>query len=432
MSRRVKVQTTLHESLQRVFDAKGKSPLSSLHQKAWAAFESRGFPGLKEESFQYVKWGALFSQTFKRSPIVPIEESLLKEALAPYENQNVLVFYNGSFVLESSCFQDVEDELVILPLREAYSTYSTFIDQFFESEIEKERDPFALLSLALFSEGLFIYVPKNTSVEKELFILEIQDGSSSISTPMTLISLGAQASLKLSRSRYSSHGSEGLNLSYEGFHLNHEAKLIQAEAILGSKQIELCSKRVHQAKLSQFKDIQVALGGDQMRSSYRVELLGEGAESDILSLSALKGGEQSHTHILMEHRAPHCTSRQLVKNLLNEESSSSFEGKIRVESWAQKTNAYQLNANCILSDQASAYSKPNLEIFADDVKASHGSTTGQVDPEQLFYLRSRGLSQEKANQILLSGFCEEILQEISSLIIKEQVELNFEPYFDLS
>lgn len=432
MSRRLKVQTTLHQSLQRVFDAKGKSPLSSLHHKAWVAFENRGLPHSKEESFQYVKWGSLFSQTFKRSLLSPIDESLVNEALAPYNDENVLVFYNGSFLLESSRIKDVEEELVILPLSEAYSTYSTFIDQFFESEIQKERDPFALLSLALFSQGLFIYVPKHISVQKELFILEILDGCSSISTPTTLISLGAQASLKLSRSRYSADNSQGLNLSYEGFHLNHEAKLIQTEAILDSKQIEWCSKRVHQAKLSHFKDIQVALGAEQMRSSYGVELLGEGAESEILSLSALKGNEQSHTHILMEHRAPHCTSRQLVKNLLNEESSSSFEGKIRVESWAQKTNAYQLNANCILSDQASAYSKPNLEIFADDVKASHGSTTGQVDPEQLFYLRSRGLSQERANAILLSGFCEEILKEIPSLKIKEQVELNFETYFDLS
>ncbi len=137
-------------------------------------------------------------------------------------------------------------------------------------------------------------------------------------------------------------------------------------------------------------------------------------------------------HILVVHKAEECTSRQLVKTLLDDQSIASFEGKILVDSIAQQTNAYQLNHNCLLSDDASAYSKPNLEIFADDVKASHGSTTGQIDKDQLFYLRSRGLEEKLAKKLLLKAFCTEVLDEISHEAMKEKIFKNLSNYFECS
>jgi Fe-S cluster assembly protein SufD len=141
----------------------------------------------------------------------------------------------------------------------------------------------------------------------------------------------------------------------------------------------------------------------------KVELAEENSEVQLFGLAKLKGSEESHVNILIEHQAPNTRSQQLFKNVLFDEAKSSFEGKIYVHPIAQKTMAYQRNANLLLSDKAVAHAKPNLEIFADDVKASHGATIGQLDEEEMFYLRSRGLSREEAMSWLVEGFCKEIL-----------------------
>lgn len=143
--------------------------------------------------------------------------------------------------------------------------------------------------------------------------------------------------------------------------------------------------------------------------SVKVELAEEQAEVQLFGLAKLKDKEQSHVNILIEHQAPNTRSRQLFKNVLFDQSKATFEGKIYVHSIAQKTQAYQRNSNLLLSDEATAHAKPNLEIFADDVKASHGATFGQLDEEEMFYLRSRGLSRQDAQEWLIDGFCKEIL-----------------------
>jgi Fe-S cluster assembly protein SufD len=123
----------------------------------------------------------------------------------------------------------------------------------------------------------------------------------------------------------------------------------------------------------------------------------------------------------MEHKAPHCRSLQLFKTALNDFSSSSFEGKIIVRQAAQKTEAFQLNNNLLLSDHSSANSKPNLEIFADDVKASHGSTVGQLDKEQVFYMKTRGFNEETAKNLLVYSYCQEVIDQISIPSLKESL-----------
>jgi Fe-S cluster assembly protein SufD len=148
------------------------------------------------------------------------------------------------------------------------------------------------------------------------------------------------------------------------------------------------------------------------RSTFRVALAGEGASIKLQGLWRLKNSEQTAIRVMMEHLAPHCHSLQKFKGVLSDTSKSHFEGKILVRPIAQKTEAYQINNNLLLGEYALARSKPNLEIFADDVKASHGATTSQVDKEHLFYLKSRGLSESLAKELLVTGFCQEILNQI--------------------
>jgi Fe-S cluster assembly protein SufD len=153
-------------------------------------------------------------------------------------------------------------------------------------------------------------------------------------------------------------------------------------------------------------------GSPGFRRDYSVALLGERSEAHLKGLTALGGKAESHIHVHMDHIAPLCQSRQFFKNVLIEKGRSSFTGKIYVRRPAQKTEAYQLNKNLLLSDLATANTKPNLEIFADDVKASHGATVAQLDEDQLFYLRTRGIPCSEAKGLLTMGFCQEILEDI--------------------
>jgi Fe-S cluster assembly protein SufD len=171
---------------------------------------------------------------------------------------------------------------------------------------------------------------------------------------------------------------------------------------------------------SRFEAWNVLSGGQLSRFSSRISLNGENGEALLQGIWMLNENHQAHTHVVMDHHAPHCHSLQKFKGVMADISQASFEGKILVRQPAQKTEAYQLNNNLILGDHAIAYSKPNLEIFADDVKASHGATVTQIDEEQLFYLNSRGIGSSDAKKLLVQGFCREIIDQIPFTSLREQ------------
>ena len=169
-----------------------------------------------------------------------------------------------------------------------------------------------------------------------------------------------------------------------------------------------------------FESTSLSEGHAIAREDYKVTLAGENSEVLLQGLWVLDGQAQHHVHVLMEHTAPHCRSMQLFKGVLDGVSRSSFEGKIHVHQAAQKTESYQLNHNLLLEDKAIAHSKPNLEIFADDVKASHGATIGQLDPELVFYLKTRGVTPEVAKGLLVAGFCAEVLDKVPLATLRQQ------------
>jgi Fe-S cluster assembly protein SufD len=167
------------------------------------------------------------------------------------------------------------------------------------------------------------------------------------------------------------------------------------------------------------KTVDLGSGTKVTRRDYQVTLEEPYANAKTYGLNYLTQKNQSHTHVLMKHLAESCTSSQLFKTILDDEAVSSFEGKIYVHSKAQKTESYQLNKNLVLNEKAKAHSKPNLEIFADDVKASHGATIGQLSLEDLFYMQSRGVALQEAKKLCVQGFLAEILEEVDVLTLKK-------------
>ena len=177
-------------------------------------------------------------------------------------------------------------------------------------------------------------------------------------------------------------------------------------------QIVLSDFRATLKSNATLKHLALTTSGSLNRNRLKLALLGDNASTLLQGLWSLSENHQCHTNVHVEHVFPNCRSLQKFKGVLKKQAQSSFEGKIYVHPEAQKTEAYQLNQNLLLSDAAVANAKPNLEIFADDVKASHGATMSEVDEEQLFYLQSRGLTKERARTLLVSGFIQEILDQI--------------------
>lgn len=192
-----------------------------------------------------------------------------------------------------------------------------------------------------------------------------------------------------------------------------ELVIIQEESYESSIEVTL-------KKCSRLKIFTFCLGG-KIKNSLKIDLKGELATASLFGLSIAGGNEIMENHILMRHEVGHTESRQTYKSILSDRAFCVFDGKIRVEKGADKSNAYQLNKNILLSDEATMNSKPQLEIFADDVKCTHGATTGQIDREAIFYLKSRGIGEDEARKILIEAFVEDLVSGINEKELRESI-----------
>jgi len=357
-----------------------KDPLMSSRQKGWDLFEKIGEPLPRQEAFQYLSKAPVFPE--------PAERPMFK--MAPRAG---LTFVDGFF--EESLSQ-VPKPLVCSSLSGAMLSYGLFLQSRMTRLLKEETDPMAALNGAFQGQGAFLYLPPKCKAA--LHVTQIFTGSGFCS-PRLHIYLGRGAELHLTQK---SEGKASLCNSLIDFVLDEGAKLTFLDDASGDFQ-------AIRATLKRDSKCKAVLLGANTRSSIRAQLAEENSEVEVFGLARLDGEMESHVHALVEHIAPHTRSRQHFKSVLKGKSRFSFEGKIFVKPAAQKTEAYQLNNTLVLSDEAASYAKPNLEIFADDVKASHGATTGQLDEEALFYFRSRGLDLQQAKQWLIEGFCKEIL-----------------------
>jgi Fe-S cluster assembly protein SufD len=375
-----------------------KDLLHTLRKRSWDRFQEIGMPKRKQEAFQYV--------TMERLSLPPLAP---KTSLFPQKNR--IVFSNGYFQ-----GGEFPSPLVCIPLDAAMRSYGMFLQNRIVRSLKEEKDPFAALNGACLGSGAFLYIPPGAQIEEPLEI-DFLASSTEMSSPRLQIYMGKGSSLKLIL-RTSSETKDSFSNSLVDAALDEGASLeiYESQKSLGTS---FHSCRATLKRDSRFRSLSFSQGSVLSRTSIQVQLLEENSEALIEGLIRMKSDVQNHIHALVEHAAPHTRSRQRFKCMLEDTSRSSFEGKILVRPIAQKTEAYQINNNLLLSPGAVAFSKPNLEIFADDVKASHGSTIGQLDMEELFYLQSRGLPLLEAQKWLSSGFCQELINAAPALFRKE-------------
>ncbi len=396
--------TQLHQ----LFQANG----NAFREKSWARLLELGLPTKSDEAFRYVPLRELYKASFGLSPFAPMEKESFADAILPECVHSYLVFVDGHFSPVLSDLSALPPQIVLLPLEEAMRSHGSFLQQHLARSLKEENDPFALLNLALHQKGVFFYLPPHLQMPCPVQVLHLFSGKQAVvSCPRLHLVLGAQSKLSCVTTSYG----QGTQLFVPATEITLEegAKLewIQAvECPADSWQLE--SVRASLKKNARLCARNFTFGAKAVRQSYRIVLKGEEASADLNGLWVLKGNHTAHVHAVVEHEAPSTRSMQLFKGVLSDASQSSFEGKILVRKEAQKTQAYQLNKNLILSQGAIANSKPNLEVFADDVKASHGATVSQLNPDQLFYLSTRGIDRITAQHLLVSGFCREMIEPI--------------------
>ncbi|MDP1879945.1 MAG: Fe-S cluster assembly protein SufD [Parachlamydiaceae bacterium] len=400
---------------------------SKMRQRAWDHFITLGLPSKKMEAYRYIKLKQLFSQFYQGSRLPEVDSQEIASYILPESKRSFLVFVNGHYVPSLSNREAIPSNVVISTFQEASQTYGTFLNNQWTRSLKEEQDSFAALNGAIHQNGLFLYVPPKCIVDVPVQIIHLTLGNNpwQMMTPRLQISVGAQSEINFVMSQKDKGG--------QGYFVNHVTEISLEEAARVHFTQIFCDLhpegwyfdafRANLKRDSHLKTVCVTEGSATVRTDYRISLIGENAEALLNGVCMLADKREAHSHIFMDHQAPNCRSYQLFKGVLNDFARSSFEGKIMVRQIAQKTEAFQLNNHLILNDHAHADSKPNLEIFADDVKASHGATVGQLNADQLFYMKTRGFSDHEARNLLIYGFCEEVIEQIPVDSLKDEISL---------
>src|SRR5258706_4468311 len=388
-------------------------------------FQKLGLPGNKTEEYRFTPITKALEKNFNFDQANPIDSKIksIDPFLIPDLEASIIVFINGIYTSDFSKVISPENEIKISDLRKAVNQDEAPI--YFEKYLKTSADTFSALNSALWQDGVFVQVPAQTKVEKPLLILHINDAEKSQSISHTRLVVVLEEGSELTLIERS--GSTGEN---NIFHTFAEEIIVKENASLDYVKIQndegklhqVANTMIHQSDKSKLNTFTLTLSGALIRNNFNIAIDGENCESHFYGLYLLNGSTLADNHTVVDHLKPNSYSNELYKGVMDGNSKGVFNGKIFVRPHAQKTNAFQSNRNILLTDTATINTKPQLEIWADDVKCSHGCTSGQLDEEALFYLRSRGISLNEAKAILLYAFAVETLQPIKNPALKNYLD----------
>ncbi|MBX7203320.1 MAG: Fe-S cluster assembly protein SufD [Bacteroidia bacterium] len=412
------MEHTLKERLLEVFtqhDLAAKSAfigLEGFRNTAFETFKAKGFPGRKHEEYRFLNFEPLFKPAHEIQPVA----NTLKEPAYPEWDKDCfrIVVINGQLIRQWSNLDGLPSAITIGSLQEALEMKNVKALAAIGTLASNDDDPFVALNSALFNQGVFIHIPDKVTLDKPLHLYITNQGNTHLFTqPRILVIAGKQANASLIQHFATATLPASFTNSLCEVQADEDANItmycVQNEE---ENQSLVNTIEAHISKFCNFKTVTVTLGGKLVRNNLNVVLDSAECEAHLYGYYHPKNQQTFDNHTLVDHKFPHCNSNELYKGVVEEGGHAVFNGKVFVRKDAQKTNAFQNNKNILLSDDATVNTKPQLEIYADDVKCSHGSSTGYLDPEQLFYLRSRGISLEKARALLLKAYAAEVLDQI--------------------
>lgn len=396
----------------------GPSWLREQRRRAIARFAERGVPTTRDEEWKYTSLAPLAAMPLDLSA-EGAGEAPTDEALAPFligpAAWSRLVFVNGRYVAKLSTVRSLPTGGQVGSLAEALITDAEVVRPYLAAAAEEPGDAFGALNQAFWADGAFVRIPADASVEEpiQLLFLATAREAPHAEHPRSLIVLERGSRLVLVESYVALGASAYLTNAVTEVVLRPGADLDHHRIVLeGGQAVHAGQTRVREERDSHLASCTVAFGGRLVRNDVSAVLDAEGAECRLSGLFVVGGEQHVDIHTVIDHVAPRATSRQLYKGVLDGTARGVFSGRVVVRPGARGTDAHQTNKNLLLSDGVEVDSKPQLEIFADDVKCSHGAADGQLAPDAIFYLKSRGLDEAAARTLLTHGFANEVLGRI--------------------
>ena len=398
--------------------------LRHLRAEGWEIFNSSGIPTPRDEDWRFTNLAPLARTEFRRAP----EATVSREAIEKWRLAGAacrLVFVNGRLAPELSDLTSLPAGLQVASLSQALGDNSENVEQHLGRYANLRRDAFSALNTALWEDGAYIHIQPGAQIGRPIHLLFVTaDSDDAIMThPRSLIVAG-RASQAAVVEDYVSLG-PGAALSNSVTELAASDDAIVSHYLLERENLNsfnISTLRLEQGRNADVSSHSILLGGGLVRNNVHPVLNGPGAECLINGLFVGGGRQHLDNYMLVEHASPQGSSRQFYNGILDQQARGVFHGRIVVHKDAQKTDAKQTNRNLLLSDDARIDTKPQLEIRADDVKCTHGATIGRIEDEPLFYLRSRGLDEISARNLLLYAFAAECLDRMKEQPVRDFVE----------
>jgi len=403
-------------------ESNGKEPafLAALRRRALDRFLDLKFPTVRDEEWKYTRLDPITSTRFamaaRKANGIPSQKQTLNIAMFGEAECTHLVFVNGRYVPELSLLRADADGVRVGSLAESLEREAGRVEPHLGRHASPDDQAFVALNTAFLRDGAFIHVPRRKVLREPihlLFVTAPNGDAPSVSHPRSLIVVEEGSQAAIVENYYSLAGGVYFTnavtevVAGPGCVVDHCRLQRESEGAY-----HVSTLQTHLDRSARFTSHNVTLGGALVRNDVNSVLDGEGAECVLNGLYLATGRQHIDNHTVIDHAKPHCSSREFYKGVLGGASHGVFNGKILVRRDAQKTDAKQTNKNLLLSEEALVDTKPQLEIHADDVKCTHGATIGQLDDDALFYLRSRGIGEEKARSVLVHAFASDVVERI--------------------
>jgi Fe-S cluster assembly protein SufD len=396
--------------------------LSELRQKGASRFAAVGFPTVRQEEWRFTNVAPIAETPFRLADKAPTNAAELAARVAIPQTAARIVILNGHFAPELSSVDGAGSGMVAGSLARAIADGRPECAHL--SAAVADRVAFAALNTAFLHDGAFVVIPANLVLADPIHIVAINGGAGrSMAHPRTLIVAGANSQARIAQTFLGAAGEAHFTNAVTEVTLGENATLdLYTDQRETDTALHVASIHAQLARSATFRSRAVTLGGRLLRNDIFAVLGGEGAHCALDGCYLVDGDRLVDNHTTIDHASPHCTSHELYKGILDGKARAIFNGRIIVREDAQKTDAKQTNRALLLSDEAQVNSNPQLEIFADDVKCTHGAAIGQLDDEALFYLRARGLTLRDARDMLIHAYAGEVLEGIVVDALKQQLE----------
>ena len=391
------------------------------------AFQKLGIPDKSDERYKYTDLQEAFKNGFKKYLTPKSIEFNVEDIFKcdiPELNTHVVLLLNGWYYNRNQMLSELPGGVIVGSFAEAAKQYPELVAKHFGTYAQRTQEGVVALNTAFVRDGIFLYVPKNTVMDKPIQIINLlMDEEDGMTQHRNLFVVEDNAQAQVVVCDHTLSAANFLTNSVTETYIAPNARMdyvrIQNEHN-GSRQVS--NLFFHQERDSYLAANTITLHGGLIRNNSFVTLNGQGAESNVYGLYLTDKGQHIDNFVNVDHKYPNCQSSQLFKGVLDDYATGAFRGRVHVAPDAQKTQAYQANNSILLTDDAEMHTKPQLEIYADDVKCSHGATIGQLDESAMFYLRSRGINTREARLLLMYAFAHDVIGKIPLEPLEDRIQ----------